>query len=117
MVENKIQFLRQARGFTQEGMAKLIGMRQDEYSRIERSGVRLKDNEELLKKIAEALGVSISDLTCPGPIVVQTGNLFNAAAQLAEKDKEIAALKNQISRKDCQIEALLELLRHAESGE
>jgi transcriptional regulator with XRE-family HTH domain len=116
MIETKIQFLRQARGLTQEGMAKTIGIRQDEYSRIERGNLRQKGNEALLKKIADALGVSMEDLTCPGPIVVQTGDMFNASAQLAEKDKEIAALKTQLLRKDNQIEKLLELLSFAGGG-
>lgn len=116
MIETKIQFLRQARGLTQEGLAKIIGIRQDEYSRIEKGNLRKKGNEDLLKRIADALGVSVDDLTCPGPIVVQTGNLFNAAGQLAEKDNEILALKNQLSRKDNQIEKLLELLSLAGGG-
>ena len=116
MIETKIQFLRQARGLTQEGMANIIGIRQDEYSRIEKGNLRKKGNEDLLQKIADALGVSVEDLTCPGPIVVQTSIMFNAIALLAEKDNEILALKNQLSRKDNQIEKLLELLSLAGGG-
>lgn len=66
----KITSIRMARGYTQEYMAKKVGIDQQTYSRIEKDA-KSKIDDTLLSKIAETLGVSLEDIKCPLPIVMQ----------------------------------------------
>lgn len=61
MLGTKIRELRRTRGITQEGLAALVEMPQQEISRIERGQRKLFTVEEMAA-FASALGVSISVL-------------------------------------------------------
>lgn len=55
MYGTKITSIRLARGYTQEYVAKQIGLDQQSYSKIEKDN-KVKVSDELLSKIAEVLG-------------------------------------------------------------
>jgi len=57
----KIRALREAREWTQEKLAGIVGMTSDHLSRIER-GEATNPGIQTLMKIAEALGVEVKDL-------------------------------------------------------
>src|SRR5690606_41740691 len=65
----KIAMIRNARGYTQEYMARQLGMAQNTYSRIEKDESD-KLGDELLDKIAACLGVTKEDIKSPTPIVI-----------------------------------------------
>ncbi|MBS1743409.1 MAG: DUF536 domain-containing protein [Bacteroidetes bacterium] len=119
MFGSKLTSIRLARGYSQSYMAKKIGIAQNSYSKIE-SNAKVKVSDDLLKKIAEVLGVSIEDIKSPTLIVMNFDSqakdalqeyshlhdymdsriIENLIMQLAVKDK-------QISEKDKQINELL----------
>lgn len=73
MYGTKISSIRLARGYTQEYMAKKIGIEQTTYSKIEKD-MNAKIKDELVEKIATTLGVSVDDIKSPTPIIMSFGN-------------------------------------------
>ena len=61
--DNPIANARRERGVTQEGLAKKVGIHKQYLSMIERSA--RKPSEELLFRIAEALGMEVEDIHFP----------------------------------------------------
>ena len=59
-VGQNIRKFREIRNFTQESMAKELGISQSNYARIEKDEVRV--NEERLKKIAEILNTTVENI-------------------------------------------------------
>ena len=57
----KISAIRLARGYTQEYIANQLNIEQTSYSKIEHD-LKTRISDDLLFKIAEALGVSIDDI-------------------------------------------------------
>jgi len=110
MIETKIQILRQLRGFSQQYMSSRLGIRQDEYSRIENGNRKQFADDPLLKRAAEILGVPVNDLLHHSPLIVQTSDVFSSSTLLEAKEKEIRELKEQLAKKEGQLEKLLELL-------
>jgi transcriptional regulator with XRE-family HTH domain len=126
MYGSKITAIREARGFDQKYMATKLGILQSAYSKIENDS-KVKVDENLLQKIAEVLGVSVTDIKSATPIVMNFDNFQNNSnmqfgqmptqhnninekiidqltIQLATKDK-------QIEEKDKQIQLLLARLK------
>lgn len=121
MYGTKITSIRLARGYTQEYVAKQIGMDQQSYSKIEKDN-KVKVSDELLSKIAEVLGVSIEDIKSPTPIIMNfhnspysgqyNSNNTNTDAQLIEALRNELQEKNeQLKEKDEQIKALIAKLK------
>ncbi len=120
MYGTKITSIRLARGYTQEYVAKQIGLDQQSYSKIEKDN-KVKVSDELLSKIAEVLGVSIEDIKSPTPIIMsfhnspysgQITNSNNTDAQLIEALRNELQEKNeQLKEKDEQIKALIAKLK------
>ena len=111
----KIQYLRRIKGLKQGEVAEKLTMSQQAYSRLEND--QTKPTHEQLKKVADALGVSLEDLEkWDGKFVFnqfgstsQNGqiNHFKALAEeerglyqqlLDQKDTEIVHLKEEITR-------------------
>jgi len=59
---------------------------------------------------AEILGVPVNDLLHHSPLIVQTSDVFSSSTLLEAKEKEIRELKEQLAKKEGQLEKLLELL-------
>jgi len=116
MIETKILILRLTRRYTQKYMANQLDIWQESYSRIESGQQKIKPSEPLLPRIAKLLGVRIADLLNNQPIVVCTGDLIGTLQKQVLKDAEIAELKNQLAKKEAQIEKLLEMLLVARGG-
>lgn len=108
---NKLRFIRDLRGFSQEYMAKKLDMEQNTYSRYENDQKKL--TPEILKQVAGILGVSEEDITNPEPVVIIMNNQTNGSTGIAHQpiynvngneliDKliaakdEIIAVKNEI---------------------
>ena len=64
-LSNQIRTARHAAGFTQEVAAKKAGLRQGHWSEVER-GAKKNPQWKTVKKIAEALGVSLDYLAGKG---------------------------------------------------
>ncbi len=119
MYGTKITSIRLARGYTQEYVAKQIGLDQQSYSKIEKDN-KVKVSDELLSKIAEVLGVSIEDIKSPTPIIMNFHNSPYSGqytsnytdAQLIEALRNELQEKNeQLKEKDEQIKALIAKLK------
>lgn len=109
----KIRTFRLMRGFTQEYVADKLKIAQNTYSKYENNGEKL--SIETLEKIANILGVSVTDLISNTPIVINNqasnqgtqgiGNVENLYTDqkelfskvIASKDDEIINLKDVIS--------------------
>jgi transcriptional regulator with XRE-family HTH domain len=112
MYGSKITSIREARGFTQEYMSKKLGILQNSYCKIEKDS-KVKVDDLLLQKIADVLGVSITDIKSPTPIVMNFDNFQNNSnMQFGQSpvqtnntnDKLIQQLISQLQIKDQQIE-------------
>lgn len=117
---NKIRMFRTLRGYSQEYMADQLGMQQNSYSRIE-TGQNKKIAPEILKKIAEILGVTIADITSNEPIIIQNqasnngtqgiGYIENFYPEQKELyEKFLDAKDKEIERLSKQVESLMKLL-------
>jgi transcriptional regulator with XRE-family HTH domain len=73
MYGEKIATIRIGRGYSQDFMANALGMKQANYSKIE-TNKKVKIEEELLKKIADILGVGVEDIKSPTPIIMHFSN-------------------------------------------
>ena len=113
MYGEKIQAIRMARGYSQQYMAQQLGIRQEEYSRIETNQKKLQD-EGLLAQIAEALGVGVHDIKSPTPIIMRFShsqyNGQNGTMHQQTNEKIIEELTAQLKVKDEQISRLLQLV-------
>jgi putative transcriptional regulator len=65
--------VKEARGYTQEYMAKKLGIEQTVYSKIENDR-KSKIREDRLEEIAKVLGVSVEDIKSPTPIIMNFNN-------------------------------------------
>jgi len=102
MLGLKITSIRLARGYTQDYVAKKIGMDQRSYSKIEK-GEKVKMDDMLLSQIADALGVSVEDIKCPTPIIMSFQNAESFNKQSSLNPALIDALKQQLTEKDSQL--------------
>lgn len=73
MYGSKIAAIRLTRGYTQDYVAKSIGVDQRTYSRIEKDEKVIVD-DMMLEKIAQTLGVSKEDIKSPTPIIMNFHN-------------------------------------------
>ena len=113
MYGNKIQTIRTLRGYSQEYMATKLGIAQTTYSKLERDETK-KIDDELLKKIAQVLGVPEEELKNIVPIVMnfqvnKHSNLPHGLQQNNVYDEMLQELKLQLHEKDDQIKKLIEL--------
>lgn len=108
MSGNKILIIRNLRGYSQEYVAKQLGMAQNSYSRLEKDEHH-KISKEMMKKIALCLGVSVEDLESPLPVIINFRGIPESGIQETETAL-VAFLKDQLAKKDEQISRLLELL-------
>ncbi len=113
----RIKTFRLLRGLSQEDMAEKLNITQSTYSRIESDDQKL--TVDMLKNIAEVLGISISDITNNEPIIIQNnasnhgaqGKIENFYADQKEVyEKLIAAKDEEIKRLTKQNEELIKLL-------
>ncbi len=114
----KIATIRNARGYTQRYIAEQLGMEQNEYSRIE-TDQKIKVGDDLLRRIAGALGVTVEDIKSPTPVVMNFHNSpysgpYNQQS-ISIAPEIINALNAQLVQKDEQIARLLSLLERTES--
>lgn len=113
MYGSKIASIRLARGYTQDYIAKQIGVDQRTYSKIEKDE-KVRLNDDLLDKIAEVLGVSVEDIKSPTPIIMTFHNSPYSGqinTQSNSIDKSIIdALNGELRVKNEQIARLLSLL-------
>jgi transcriptional regulator with XRE-family HTH domain len=105
MYGSKIASIRLARGYSQDYVAKKIGIDQQRYSKIENDG-KAKADDDLLTKIADALGVSVEDIKSPTPIVMSFHNSpNNDFIQAISTDHALMeTLKQQLQQKDEQLQ-------------
>lgn len=119
MYGDKIRAFRIMRGFTQEYVADKLNVAQNTYSKYENNGEKLP--HEVLEKIANVLGVSVTDITSNTPIIINNQdsnkgtqgighieNFFTDQKELYEK--MIAAKDKEIERLTKQLESLMKLL-------
>ena len=112
MYGEKIRAIRELRNFSQEYMAGELGIAQNTYSKIETGQSKL--SADMLKDLAELLGVSPVDILSSHPAIIQFGGARTTSTDLhtselhrnqhqllekmlASKDNEILYLKEIIS--------------------
>jgi len=107
MLGSKITSIRLARGYTQEYVASKLGIAQNTYSKIERDENK-KLPDEMIKKIADILGVSVEDITSHTPIIMNFNNSPQSGQyhQFNTDPALIEDLRKQLLVKDEQIKAL-----------
>jgi transcriptional regulator with XRE-family HTH domain len=123
----KVKFMRQLKGYSQEDIAEKLGMSVKGYSDIERGKTNLQMNR--LEEIAQILGIDIFELLSFGEKSVfcqniqtvqkndQNNFLGNSQAQIEkyqliveQKDKEISLLNTQINQLNEQVLQLKEII-------
>lgn len=113
MYGSKITSIRLARGYSQDYVAKKLGIDQQRYSKIE-NDEKVKVDDELLAKIAESLGVTVEDIKSPTPIVMSFHNSPYSGQYTTNHNNIdtiiIETLRQQLQQKDEQIAQLLALL-------
>lgn len=90
MVGSKIRTFRMLRGYSQEHVASKVGIDQTKYSRIE-SNIQ-KPTAELLKNIAETLGVSVDEILNNEPVIINN-NASNKGTQIGHNENFYADQK------------------------
>jgi transcriptional regulator with XRE-family HTH domain len=125
MYGDKIRTIRELRDFSQEYMADKLGIAQNTYSKIETNQTKL--TAEMLKKVAEILGVSPVDILSNQPTIVNfepnqgtqgiahiehfyTFQREFVEKMITSKDEEIATLKHIIEGLLKDKETLMRLL-------
>lgn len=102
---NKIQFIREVRGYPQEKVAEKLAMAQNTYSRYESNPKRF--SEDQINELANFFGVAKEDLLNEEPVIInlhntngyiQTENFYFNTKELIDKliqskDEEITTLK------------------------
>ena len=122
MYGEKIKTIRLLRGFTQEYVADKLDIKQNTYSKIESGQTRL--DVDILKKLAEILGVSQADIINNQPTIINfeannsnrdTDHFYHkrdfVEKIIASKDSEIQYLKEIISSLIKDKELMLELIK------
>ena len=118
MIHNNLKKLREFRNYSQEFMASELGKSQNAYSQMETGKTKIKEEEII--KLAKILEVTSAQLMSDEAIVinisetkVENGGVFNGNLQnlYYEQKSEIEYLKEQISKKDEQIDKLLSSLK------
>jgi transcriptional regulator with XRE-family HTH domain len=123
----KVKFMRQLKGYSQEDIAEKLGMSVKGYSDIERGKTNLQMNR--LEEIAQILEIDIFELLSFGEKSVfcqniqtvqkndQNNFLGNSQAQIEkyqliveQKDKEISLLNTQINQLNEQVLQLKEII-------
>lgn len=104
----KIRTFRMLRGYSQEFMADKLNITQSTYSRIENDEHKL--TVDILKQVAEVLGISIADITSNEPIIIQN-NASNQGTQIARNENFYSDQKElytkMLSGKDAEIVRLV----------
>lgn len=115
----KITAIRLGRGYSQEFVAKKLGIDQTTYSKYERD-VKVKVDDNFIEKIAEILGVSVADIQSPIPIIMNFHNIKeNSNSQFGSSgvqnnslnEKIFESLVHQLRIKDKQIEDLIKKIK------
>lgn len=116
----KVKKLRELKNFTQEYMAKQLGLSQSGYSKIEAGEVDLPQSR--LKQIADVLGLKIEDILAFNEHVVfnvmhnQTGNgLVINNNQLSSNEKKLYEEQIELLKKE--VSYLKEVLNKVLSNE
>lgn len=118
MIHHNLKKLREFRNYSQEFIASELGKSQNAYSQMENGKTKIKEAEII--KLAELLEVTPSQLMSDEPIVikisntkVETGGIFNGNLQNLYYDQKeaIAFLREQIKKKDEQIDKILSALK------
>ncbi len=114
MIHHNLKKLREFRNYSQEFMASELGKSQNAYSQMENGKTKIREEEII--KLAELLKVTPTQLMSEEAIVinisdtkVENGGIFNGSLQnlYYEQKMEIEFLKEQIIKKDEQIDKLL----------
>lgn len=115
MIGSKIRFIRIARGFSQEEVAKLLNIQQNAYSKLETSGNKVDDNK--IEQLAKIFGVSVEDIKSPEPVLLSFNNCSNSGIHNSNQlvnnnisEQIIQTLQDQLAKKDEQINNLIKLL-------
>jgi transcriptional regulator with XRE-family HTH domain len=118
MIHHNLKKLREFRNYSQDFVASKLGKKQNAYSRMESGETRIKEEEIL--KLAELFEVTPAQLMSEDPVVirisntkVENGGIFNGNLQnlYYEQKMEIEFLKNQINKKDEQIDKILSQIK------
>ena len=112
-LNEKVQFYRMQRAYSQEYISELLGLEQSQYSRRETGQVQFRAQE--IARLSEVLGVDISELFNDSTVVFtsnnQSGGNFGQyvalpeklieqyEARLREKDELIAILRAQLNER------------------
>jgi len=109
----KIRFIREIRGLSQENIATKLGIAQNSYSKIENNQVKLES--KLLLKIAEVLEVSPMDILSMQPAIInfktsasEQNNYHNENDSFTPAHKEL--FERLISNKDAEISRLNKII-------
>jgi transcriptional regulator with XRE-family HTH domain len=108
----KIRFIRETRGLSQENLAAQLGIAQNSYSKIERNETKL--STAMLKKIADVLDVSPMDIITSQPAIVNfqpnqgTQQSFGFVENVVLSQKEL--YEKIIASKDEEIARLAKLV-------
>jgi transcriptional regulator with XRE-family HTH domain len=118
MIHHNLKKLREFRNYSQDFMAKKLGKSQNAYSKMENGRTKIKEEEII--KLAELLEVTTTQLLSDDTILikisdtkVESGGIFNGNLQnlYYEQKQEIDFLKEQIAKKDEQIDVLLSRIK------
>ncbi len=119
MYGEKIRAFRIMRGFTQAYIAGKLNVAQNTYSKYESNGEKL--SHQTLERIADVLGVSVTDITSNSPIIINNqnsnqgtqgiGHIEHFYIDQKELFEKIVASKDQeIERLYTQLATLMKLL-------
>lgn len=99
-IKDKIRIIRTQKGFSQENVAEHLGIDTTNYGRIERGDGNI--SLERLEKIAELFGMKLVELIAhiKGETMPTQGSNW---------DEEIQFLREQLRKKDQQIDRILDL--------
>lgn len=108
----KIRFIRETRGLSQENVAAQLGMAQNSYSKIERNETKL--TAVMLQKLADVFDVSPMDIITNQPAIVNfqpnqgTQQSFGYVENVVLSQKEL--YEKMLANKDREIERLTKLV-------
>jgi transcriptional regulator with XRE-family HTH domain len=114
---DKIKKIRMMKGYTQEYMADKLGIAQNTYSKYENNSEKLPF--ETIERIAEALEVSLNEITSNDPIIINNqssnkgaqGRIENYYSEQKELYEKLLDSKNrEIERLNHQLEKMYELI-------
>lgn len=117
VLSNRIRSFRIFKGYSQDYVAKNLGMDQAKYSRMESGNLVIKN--DVLERIAEILEVSPEDLNSNEPLIIQNnsstigaqGRFENYYAEQKEVyEKLINTQKEEIVRLSKQVDQLMKML-------